>query len=233
MSDTTPSVSEQTGIRSYEEYKQTRKVNQNLGKDEFLQLLAAQMQYQNPLEPTSDTDFIAQLAQFTSLQQMESLTSVMTTYQYYGLAGQYVYAEVRLDTGETAEIAGIVDRVIMHEGKSYAQVGDYLVDCEKITQVFDKDLLTGNSSLLESSNLIGKYLKAMVPGEGEDAKPVEVVGKCDRVVIEDNTLIAYLEDGTKVGLSDIIGISDTEFAASPSTGTDTGTGDTGGSGDDE
>lgn len=204
-------IAAQTGIRSYEEYKQTRTVNQNLGKDEFLQLLAAQLQYQDPLEPMSDTDFIAQLAQFSSLQQLESLTNVMTTYQYFGLAGQYVYAEVTLDTGETGAVRGLVDRVIMQNGTAYAQVGDYLVDCSKITQVYDKDIFLGNTALLENTGLIGKYIKGYSSETDADGKSIEVEGKCMRITAENSVLVAYLESGEKISVGNIFDVSDSPF----------------------
>lgn len=203
---TTGSISEQTGIRSYEEFVSTRKAKTELGKDDFLQLLAAQLQYQNPLEPMSDTAFVAQLAQFSSLQQMEALTTTMTTYQYYNLAGKYVYAEVRMDTGEDEVVHGTVDRIIMKDGKAFAQVGEFLIDCTKISQVWDKDLFGGNTALLENTNLIGKYVRA---NYYENGKLKEVVnGQCTRVAIEDNLLVAYLDSGHKVGIGDIIDVSD-------------------------
>ena len=46
---------------------------QELGKDDFLQLLVTKMQYQDPLDPMNDEDFIAQLAQFSSLEQMSNI----------------------------------------------------------------------------------------------------------------------------------------------------------------
>ncbi|MEW5924335.1 MAG: flagellar hook capping FlgD N-terminal domain-containing protein, partial [Candidatus Zixiibacteriota bacterium] len=46
---------------------------QTLGKEEFLQLLVAQLTHQDPLEPMEDTQFIAELAQFSSLEQLQNM----------------------------------------------------------------------------------------------------------------------------------------------------------------
>ncbi len=44
-----------------------------LGKNDFLELMVAQLQAQNPLEPTSDTEYVAELAQFSQLEQTSNL----------------------------------------------------------------------------------------------------------------------------------------------------------------
>lgn len=49
--------------------------NEELGKDDFLNLLVTQLKYQDPLEPTNDTEFVAQLAQYSSLESSQNIES--------------------------------------------------------------------------------------------------------------------------------------------------------------
>ena len=51
-----------------------------LGKDAFLRLLTTQLRYQDPMNPVDDQDFIAQMAQFSALEQMQNLTTTMESY---------------------------------------------------------------------------------------------------------------------------------------------------------
>ena len=210
MPDSTNKVSENTGIRSYEEYQQTRAVKSELGKDDFLALLAAQLQYQNPLEPQSDTQFISQLAQFSSLSYMQTMSQAMTSQQFLNLVGKHVYADVTMEDGTKASIQGIVDRVIMQDGVAFAQVGEYIIDCTKISQVIDNELFAGNNSLLSNANLIGKYLQAYVPTA--DGKTAVAAGLCTRISVTNGALVAHLDSGVMVGLADIFDISDAPTA---------------------
>lgn len=45
----------------------------SLGQDDFLRLLATELQYQDPMNPTDDKDFMAQMAQFSALEQMQNV----------------------------------------------------------------------------------------------------------------------------------------------------------------
>ena len=53
--------------------KTTNRMNDSLDKDAFLQLLVTQMQYQDPLDPQDNSEYVAQLAQFSSLEQMTNV----------------------------------------------------------------------------------------------------------------------------------------------------------------
>ena len=50
-----------------------------LGRDAFLQLLTTQLAHQDPMQPQADTEFIAQLAQFSSLEQLQQMRSTLDT----------------------------------------------------------------------------------------------------------------------------------------------------------
>lgn len=50
-------------------------VNNELGKDAFLQLLVTQLRYQDPLEPQDNSEFVAEMAQFSTLEQMSNMSS--------------------------------------------------------------------------------------------------------------------------------------------------------------
>ena len=52
-----------------------RKPQQSLGKDDFLKLLITQLSYQDPTSPMQDKEFIAQMAQFSTLEQMTSMSA--------------------------------------------------------------------------------------------------------------------------------------------------------------
>lgn len=104
----------------------------------FLKLLVAQLQYQNPLDPKSDTDFVSQLAQMTSLEQVQNINSTLESSQAYNMIGKTIYAEV-LDSksGVTNCYLGTVDSVVIQNGEAYAVVDNSLISISDIKRVFN------------------------------------------------------------------------------------------------
>jgi flagellar basal-body rod modification protein FlgD len=108
--------------------------------DTFLQLLVAQLQYQDPLEPQSDTDFVAQLAQLSSLEQLQSVNSSLSVSQASSFIGKNILAEIlNPDTGVTEVYTGIVDSIFMKNGKAFCVVGDTAISVDDISLVAGKD----------------------------------------------------------------------------------------------
>ena len=97
------------GITSYENYVNTPKqINEEMGQQQFLQLFTAQLQNQNPLDPVKNEAFVAQLAQFSSLEanlSMKDSLSTMVTSQ----ASDRVMASAALIGKSVAVPGGSVD----------------------------------------------------------------------------------------------------------------------------
>ena len=89
----------------------------SLGQDDFLKLLVAQLGNQDPMNPKSDTDFIAQMAQFSSLEQSKSMQADISRLQAVSLLGQQVNLIQTNQQGEETLIRGTVSAVQMEAGK--------------------------------------------------------------------------------------------------------------------
>ena len=178
---------------AYQQLGAERKPGGEMGKHDFLLLLAAQLKFQDPLNPQSDSDFAASLAQFSSLEQMQNMNNTLDTMatQYsYSLVGKFVIAEAFVD-GKMTEVPGVVDSIFMKDGLAMAQIGDYVVPVSSIKEVFDtNNILTSEMLLTASNNLIGRTVVAEVDGE-------EIEGTVTRVLVEKGALVAQIDDGTE------------------------------------
>jgi len=105
-----------------------RKAKKNLGQEDFLKLLAVQFQTQDPMKPMEDTAFIAQMAQFTSLEQASATTAQMALLkngQDIVTANSYIGKQVTFDMGKgKTPVTGTVAGVEMTDGVPRLVVGD-------------------------------------------------------------------------------------------------------------
>jgi flagellar basal-body rod modification protein FlgD len=104
---------------------------QTLNQKDFLQLLVAQMQNQDPLNPQSDTDMAAQMAQFTSLTQSSAMSSSLSMLQANSLIGSTV--SLQIDPKTTA--SGVVQGVILNGGTPQIIVNGSTYDLSQVTSV--------------------------------------------------------------------------------------------------
>jgi flagellar basal-body rod modification protein FlgD len=115
---------------------------QTLNQKDFLQLLVAQMQNQDPLNPQSDTDMAAQMAQFTSLTQSSAMSSSLSMLQANSLIGSTV--SLQIDPKTTA--SGVVQGVILNGGTPQIIVNGTTYDLSQVTSVTPTPTQTSSSS---------------------------------------------------------------------------------------
>lgn len=116
----------------------------NLGKDAFLQLLVTQLQYQDPLNPQTNQEFIAELTQFSTLEEMQNMTGTLTNAQALGLVGRNVILEVGKSAGlsSTTTVAGYVEYVKMVDGDAKLSIKGELYDYADLEYVLDDAYLS-------------------------------------------------------------------------------------------
>lgn len=127
------------------------KLDNTLGKDAFLKLLITQMGNQDPLSPMDNKDTIAQLAQFSSVEQLVKISNQIAVMNQSlgntsGLIGKAVSWNKSTTTGEydiatgkpviiSDKAGGIVEAVIVRDGQMYVRVGNQDIEVSKIERV--------------------------------------------------------------------------------------------------
>lgn len=94
------------------------KAPKSLDKDAFLRLLTTQLQNQDPLNPTDSTEFTAQLAQFSSLEQLSNVNATLNTLKLYEASTN------------NAQAVGFIGKDIVANGKSIEMKGAQSVSCD-------------------------------------------------------------------------------------------------------
>jgi flagellar basal-body rod modification protein FlgD len=109
-----------------------------LGQDDFLKLLAVQFQQQDPMKPMEDTAFIAQMAQFTALDQTKSMLTQMTqlgSSQGLATANSYLGRQVTLTDANDQTITGLVGAVQVTNGTPQLIVNGTAYPVSSVTRV--------------------------------------------------------------------------------------------------
>lgn len=178
----------------------------SLGKDAFLQLLVTQLQYQDPLNPMDNTEFVSQMAQFTSLEQMQNLNATMTNSQAYAMIGRNVYAlSYNETTGKYSEVMGTVDSVTIKSGTPYLIIGDKEVAYADVQDVYaagtDRNIVVS-----QALSLVGKNIQAIKVNDDLEAEEF-IEGKVDYVKFVDDVPVLSV-GGKDVYTQEVVSVSD-------------------------
>lgn len=153
-----------------------KKSNSTVDKDQFLQLLVAQMKYQDPLEPTSNTEYISQYATFSELEQMQNMSASLELARASSLVGQTVLMEVTDSQGRTTTVQGNVDYVVYENNKAYLSINGELYSMDDLSTVADQQYLASYKKAAEFLNAYNK-LPALAVLTIDDKEAVEKVNE--------------------------------------------------------
>ena len=133
--DTTSKVSNQ--IMSSTSKTSNKKKSNTLNMENFLSLLVAEMQNQDPLEPTSNSDYMAQMATFSQVEATSEMNERVLSQTASNLIGKAVI--VKTDTNSTGYAGGIVNGWQEIDGIVYLGINGNLYDINDVEQVIDKN----------------------------------------------------------------------------------------------
>lgn len=192
----------------------------DMGRNEFMDLMMAQMNNQNPLDPQKNEDFVAQLAQFSSLEEMQNLnTSVddamgqfrsTRALQASAMVGQQVLAEGNTaNLGPEGEVNGAVD---LDSGTSNLNISVYNSAGEVVRKMdmgqqssgtvnFTWDGENDNGELMEPGNYQIRA-EAQYDGETEEVTP-QLNANVDSVSLENGDVTLNLAGRGSVPLDEV------------------------------
>lgn len=128
----------------------------NIDSEAFLTLLVAEMQNQDPLEPTSNTEWISQYATFTEVSTIQEIGDSMSSVQAQGLTGKHVIMKVTDEKGQTNYIDGLVDRVAYEAGKAYLYINGNPYSIDDLDTVVSDEYINATEKIADLQERIGK-----------------------------------------------------------------------------
>jgi flagellar basal-body rod modification protein FlgD len=116
----------------------SRAPTRTLDQDDFIKLVVAQMSNQDPTKPQEDTEFIAQMTQFTALEQAKSMTSDISqirTQQRLLQGMSLLDREVVVQSGKSEPITGVVKGLVMDGENPKILIGDTPFELSEIVNI--------------------------------------------------------------------------------------------------
>lgn len=191
--------------------QQPKTGNSSLGKDEFLKILMTQLQNQDPLSPMEDKDFIAQMASFSTLEQMTNMATSFDMFlqmqqasqmiSYNSFVGKEVTwhklvestdpeAEPEVQTG-TGTIVSIQYK---GNGVQFLMADGTILEPANISEVKGGGAFGNSNSLVDASHLIGHKVTWNKDGADQTAT-------VQSVSMKDGAIWLQLDNGEKVSPS--------------------------------
>ncbi|GAB6058084.1 flagellar hook assembly protein FlgD [Desulfonatronum parangueonense] len=206
-----------------------------LDKDAFLRLLTTQLAHQDPLNPLDDKEFVAQLAQFSSLEQMSNMAEAMTE------------MKDAVERQEMQGAVGYIGKEVMVEGRSISKEGavtsSFAYTLPDVAEKLYLNIFDNHGNIVRTVKMPGRmpgehqfswdgkdhhgnelpdgvYTVSMA-AEGKNGEPMMVStrssGVVSGVVNDDNSVFLRLADGRRVNFRDVKEVVGTGTGTDPAT----------------
>ena len=176
--------------------KKETKGTTNLGQDAFLQLLIAEMQHQDPLEPTTNTEWISQMATFSQLEELQSLSKTTENTQIFSLVGKHVIVSTEDASGNKQLKEGVVDFISVSGGQAKFSINGSLYSMEDLYSVVDSEYQYNQNKPGVTEQVTFNFngdepedLQFKVSLGNDPAKATEVAVLVGNAVLDDNYVV--------------------------------------------
>ena len=127
-----------------------------MDKDAFLRLLVAQLKHQDPLEPQTNTEFVSQFATFSSLEQMQNMSSTIEMQRASSYVGQHVTIRTKMPNGRFVEVEGRVDYVIFENNRALLSIEGQLYNAADVYAAIDGNYKTAHDLAMAFARAINE-----------------------------------------------------------------------------
>lgn len=193
-----------------------------IGKDDFMKLLLAQLKNQDPLNPMDGTDFAAQLAQFSSLEQLSNLNTELKTQGVnqmtlgYAQSANMIGKEVAVQNGNTVTADGSTVGINYTLEKDAQKITISIFDQDgKLVQTLEDtarkegmNVTTWNCSAVAKGNYTFQVAATDINGAAVTADTM-TSGIVTAVHFKNNN-ISLTVNGREIALSDVVSVKQTE-----------------------
>ncbi len=204
MSDFIPEIKTSSDqIRAnYEKYANKYKdsTKELVNSQTFLNLMIAEMTNQDPLEPTSNTEFVSQLAQFTQLTYAQDSSKFAMANYAATLVGKIATGS-KMDGPDLVTKTGVVQSVTQSGSTYMVRIDGVEFDISKITAVRDKAEETEDTvanaladRIASASQMVGAYVTVNVGKDEETGVTATKTGFVDSIKVKDGKITAVVAD---------------------------------------
>ena len=180
--------------------------------DDFLSLMVAQLRNQDFMNPVDDTQYVTQLAQFSTMQQMQELATYMKTNYVMSLVGKNVTAAKFSVSGELLKETGAVEKISLVNNEYAIYVNGKKFTLEQIMEINSSSSTSSTDTEQKEDPAKQEYLLSLIGKEvtvwqrdADGELTGKITGVVEKVSSEDGEYRVYI-DGSWYALDDIVEI---------------------------